>query len=739
MQSHFAQQTASPQTDSSQLGAVPSAFRVERVREHQQVVEWLKTHPVNTQILCVAGIAGIGKTTLMMDMASRAREARARVLWLDCRTNARLPVDFLTSLDVALQMEYGVFRDPDTPLLSHIANVLSNQKSLLFMDNCEEIDLIESWLLSSFLPRLDPHDILLVIASRSGLPVKWLTNPDWRSRIDTFQLDVFSEQELRAYLQPYALSNQNVERIAQQTKGHPLSVALAVESIQLRDRDASGVADLISGVISAEVLKEVTNASLHDALQALSFLPIANQTELAKLTQRPLQLSEYHALARLSFINSSPRGLSLHEVVKQLLRQDLQQRDPATCVKLCKDTIRLLAEQYPSVHSAEQVQIASHVLQLYLWLMPTRHSYADFSSHPKIGPHQPFRNDDLPRLHRFLEDSLQAGTWQCELIAKGQHHTLLDALAEHCPEGIRVVRSETGIPLCFSASLWLHEDTWPVLDTYTTAKVSDALREEETDLRRLPREFMDSILVLLTAVDIHHPIYQPEELGVLSFEDWFTFLGVGSRSIVISGDPLLNSLLLMFGCQELRYVDHSPNKLLVSQLDFRNAKFPLWVQSMLQELDEQNSAITIQFSEGGPENLAGHNPENRGDSVVNQGVSDNEGTLKQISVQDMEKMLRSLQDSGALEQTRCAQQLELSGLELQHRIQSLLTMETPAFPLTSLYQAILRESFLVDDVGKALLAERFHMSRTTFYRHSRRAMAQLAQAFMRSCHFEKPG
>lgn len=754
MTSHF------PQADVNRGESLDdSTIRIGRTREHQHFVKWLTSASPATEVVCVSGIGGIGKTTLMMEMARTARQEKVRVLWLDCRTSARMPADFLTSIEMSLSTEYGVLRNSAVPLLAFVTQEFTEHTTVLFMDNCENIDLIEGWLLTNFLPQLNQTGILLVFGSRTGLPITWQTNPYWRKRLTTLHLDVFTDEEMQDYLAPYAMSDQVTERIARETRGHPLSVALAVEAVQFQDGQVNQVPQLISGVISAQLLKEVAEPSLHEALQVLSTLSVANQTELAKLTKHPLDLGQYHALARLSFIQSTPRGLSLHDVVKQVLRQDLQQRDPETFHQLAKDTIRMLADQYPGANSAEQIRIASQVLELYGWLRAIRHEYANFSTRPKTGPHQPFQSQDLPYLHRLLEDSLQQQTWQCELITPDQHHALLDALAADCPEGIRVVRSATGIPLVFNAGVWLHRGTMSLLETYAPRVLMQALPAENHHLRSLPREFMDSVIVLLSAVDTRHPVYKPEEIGMLSFEDWFSFTGAGARTILISGDPSLNSLLQMFGFHSLAQLPppavggdgEDSNQITVFALDFRNTKFPSWVQKMIQELDapvsvpwspetmafvgEQSPTTTHARHSTAGEPAARPDPAQLAvnpSSIVAGRMQPPSAATYLVDVAEVKELLQALPYINRLEGTTFAQQQKITGIELQHRIQQLLSSETPAFPMTMLYQAILRESFLHNQIGKDLLAERFNMSRATFYRHSRRAMLQFAQALHRS-------
>ncbi|MHB1628167.1 MAG: NB-ARC domain-containing protein [Bacilli bacterium] len=703
-----------------------SQFLVGRIRERERFLSWLADPKSTTTILSISGIGGIGKTTLMMDLADAGRQTSALTIWLDGRMCARMPSDLLSSIEKTLENEYGIFRHSSIPLLTHVTDEFSKRRTTLFIDNWENSAFIESWLLSSFFPRLAAMRVMLVFASRTGLPIQWRTHPFWRSRMETMNLDLFTHDEMREYLQPYKLAEATAEMIARKTNGHPLSVALVAEACQKHDGDLHNMTETIPSIVNTEMLKEVTTPLLHEALQVLSLLPLARHADLVKLMMNSFDVEQYRELCNLSFIRITAQGLSLHDVVTRLLRQDLRQREPSKFRHLCKDVFRLLADQFPNSDKLTQIRIAAHVLDLYLELTPIRHSYADFPSTPMAGRYQPFQMEDLPHLHRILADAMAQSTWQCEFILPGKHHELLDEIAVHCPEGIRVVRSETGVPLTMGAGVWLHEKTLFLLERYAPRCLDDALRDEISDLRTMPHELMNSICILLSAVDVEHPLYRPKELGVLSFQDWFTLLSVGARCIVASGDAQLNHLLLRFGYQEKMNLSAAveADVITILELDFRNAKFSSWVKAMIQQLDNEESSV---YSEKSPQaHFSSRLLVPRSGMKVYSEKTASMGTFIQNC--DLEEMLKNLDDLAALEKTPFARLREISGLDLQRRIQSLLTTEEVAFPMTKLHQTILRESYAQREVAKSVLAVKFHMSRTTFYRHTRRAMNSLGQA-----------
>ncbi|MCM3702931.1 bacterio-opsin activator [Paenibacillus macerans] len=670
-------------------------------REMNSLEQWVADPSGDLRLFAVSGIGGIGKTTLLTEMFRKAKQASLLALWLDGQSELTTSGAFLSSLEMGLQNEYGRFRGPDVPLLPYLVAELSKQRSVLVMDNCERFDLIEGWLLSNFLPRLKDAGVLLVIASRNGLPVKWRTNPLLDGRMQTFPLKLFSREEIHEYLRDSGLEEAVQKEIAQKTEGLPLLLAMIVDLQRSREGDIRE----IPSMLSAEFLKEVASPSLFQALTVLSLLPAADQPAINNLLDDPLTASGYFELGKLSFIRSTPYGLSLHHVVARLLREEHARRNPSQFQQQQLHVFKLLAEQFRLADKRRQMQIAAHVLELYREFLPAAHAYADFSSTLKPQEHSPYRAEDLPDLQRFLAWSISNSDWQSELVEPQKYHELLETIATDHPEGIYVVRDSEGIPLAFCAGFWLHAGTIPLLERYAP-RLSSMLGEEAPELLSLPAEASDTICVLLAAVNIRHPLYRPEELGALLMRQWLIFMTRGFKGINITADPHLNSLFSLLGFKETGRI--KPEGLAESEgltrweLDFRQAAFEEWVQKVIRQTGPADHAPN------GPMPGAGQDL-----SVTIDGKA-----VKQI--------LERLYDTEQLERIPAVHALHLPAAVLQKNVLDLLTSASPAYPLTKLEQQILRESFLRKEWNKNELAARFHMSRTTFYRHSRTALEHFA-------------
>ncbi|MGP3784285.1 hypothetical protein [Paenibacillus sp. 1A_MP2] len=86
-------------------------------REKQDFASWLNLSEADSRIFSVSGIGGIGKTTLLTELAHVARTADVRTIWMDGRISMQTTGAFLTHLEMSLEVEYGRMRSADMPSL----------------------------------------------------------------------------------------------------------------------------------------------------------------------------------------------------------------------------------------------------------------------------------------------------------------------------------------------------------------------------------------------------------------------------------------------------------------------------------------------------------------------------------------------------------------------------------------------------------------------------------------------
>lgn len=659
---------------------------------------WLANADARMELFAISGIAGIGKTTLLMEIAREADDAGALTLWMDGNHELSTSLAFLTGMEMTLASEYGAIRPPETPLFDFIVGELSRRRCVLLLDNAESIERIEGWLLSSFLPKLSPSQLLIAAASRNGLPLKWMTNPYLCARTRAFRLEPLTRREVQAYLRQSGLDEEKQARIASEAEGHPLLLALTVDWMR------TGLGDTrirIPSLMTAELLREAATTRLQHALTAMSLLPSADLSLLNRLLDDPLEPPDAHELGRLSFVQTDFHGWALHPLAARMLREDYATTFPESFLRLRDQVFRLLAERFRESGKRYQMRIAGHILELYREYLPSTNEYAVFSTPVRTGSQQPYGQGDMPELQRLLASSVADNNWQTELADSGDYAALLDDIARVSPEGICVIRDEAGEPIAFCAGMMLHGGAIPLLNQYFPNLESVLGKEEEAAFKLSPEEG-DTILMVLAAVDSSRRFYSPEELGGVLMLQWLIRMTEGLRGIMVSADQRLNGLLAMLGFRNTGTVGDTARW----EIDFRHASFEHWVHDVILQ-------------------TGGSNAEQANES----------GSPMPLVEADVKLILRHLYEGGeALEPfvgtARAGGFRSLT--ELREKALSLLSTDPPVQPLTDADQRILRGLYISGDKNKNELAEELHMSRTTLYRHSRAAISRFAYAMNRT-------
>lgn len=681
---------------------VPRRHIVGFTRELASFKQWLTDSNSTTSLFDVSGIGGIGKTTLLLEMTKAAAQAGILTLWLDGQSELATSGAFLSGLEASLEIEYGRQREPGLPLLSFVVGELTRQRSVLLIDNCSRLTGIEGWLMSSFLPKLTGAEVLFVMASRGGLPIQWHTSPYWGHRIQAFPLSLLTRAEVLDYLHRCGLDDMLRTEIARKTEGLPLLLAMTADMLYSRQSNPDAGAGLgeIPGRLSADILREAASPDLYQALSVLSLLPAADQATLNRILDAPLEAADYYALGNLSFVRRTACGLTLHHVIAGLLRSDFAQRDADQFQVRRQQAFQLLVEQFRLADIRQQRGIAAHILELYREFLPSAHAYADFSTALNPGVHTPFRPEDLDSLQQLLAAAISPTNWQSELVHAQEYSALLDDIARYSPEGICIVRDDSGAPLAFCAGFWLHGSTLSMLDRYAPGILA-LLSDEQATLRTLPRELTDTLCVLLAAVDVRHPLYGPEELGALLMRQWLVEMTSGLRGIMITADPQLKGLFQNLGFQKMGHIKlngtEAEGELTRWELDFRHQTFDKWVKEIIRQT--------------GPAGLPAL-------------ISRNEPRAK-VDGSAAKQILELLFCGDEMDQLPVVQTLGLRGSDVRNCVQNMLTTNEAPYPLTQLDQSILRAVYLQRNRNKNQLADDFHMSRTTFYRHSLQALEHM--------------
>src|SRR5690242_4742101 len=181
------------------------------------------------RVLLVHGPGGIGKTTLLLEFRTRAREAGRTVVLLDGREVDPSPDGFRSAVGGALP-----------------------GGAVLLVDGYEQLGPIDGWLRQEFLPAL-PADAVVVLAGREAPAAPWRSDPGWRSVVGVHRLGDFDEAESGELLERAGVAPPDRPQLMRLGRGHPLAMALLADAAltgAVPDRLAE-VPDLISALLES--------------------------------------------------------------------------------------------------------------------------------------------------------------------------------------------------------------------------------------------------------------------------------------------------------------------------------------------------------------------------------------------------------------------------------------------------------------------------------------------------------
>jgi DNA-binding CsgD family transcriptional regulator len=271
----------------------------------------------------VHGPGGVGKSRLLQ-AALAATPPGARALLLDCRDVEPTPRGLIRAIARGLG---GLGPEAD---LDGVVQALATgpPRTVLALNTYEVFGLLDSWVRRVFVPAL-PDGVVTVVAGREPPAAAWLTGPGWAGLVGEVRLNALGQADAIAMLRSRGLDELQAARANRFARGHPLALELAAAALRedpdLRIEVAAPPAvidqllDAVLAGLPAETLETV---------EAASTARRVTEPILRALLERASVREEFDALRRLPFVERTPEGLLLHDVVRDAVARDLAARDP---------------------------------------------------------------------------------------------------------------------------------------------------------------------------------------------------------------------------------------------------------------------------------------------------------------------------------------------------------------------------------------------------------------------------
>lgn len=662
---------------------------VGRITEMYKWNNWLTDSFAPLRLFFISGMGGIGKSSLMSEMMRSAKKRNAMGIWLDGRSCTPTPAGFLEYLSVTIGLE--AWNLESVRPLDFLFHTTPSRRMVLCIDNYENLSVLEGWLMEVFMPKLSPYGITILFASRPALSLAWKTNSTWGKHVTELPLTYLSYDETAAYINSVgSFEKDTVGEMARASDGHPLALALAVDAA-VKHNDPSKVDKMIvSQTISVHVLRELTSEKQQPLVDVLIVLQHASQEILSLILEKPVSVRQYQMLRQMSFVQSVPEGLALHDLARMHLLRDFRIREPKRLHALRVKAAAILYKQLQTADRGKRRMIAAQMLMLCKDMFPMHHEYVDVSVHSNIFPLEPIHKQDLPTLHNLLSEWCQYSTDpdQSEKI----YHAFLDDLAFSFPESIVVLRGSDGEPIAMFISVLLYEDTSRLLLRYFSSELTECC--EPNELNCEPDQ-ADTYYAVLGAARNQIPGYTREELVGLLTLDRLSMLGEGLRAVLVATDSNLKVFLQKIGFHLRptisRNCDTSYAKADVLEIDLRHNSFGKWVMSFLSEQSIQKQSVLS----------------------------------KDLTKREVRKLLSALHEPAQLQSFVPLFLGVESGIKLQKYMLSFLINED--IGLSEKDRNLLYITYYTHANNRIAAEKACNMSRATFYRHLQNAIANFAE------------
>jgi hypothetical protein len=257
------------------------------------------------RVLFVHGPGGIGKTTLLLEMAALARAAGRVPVLLDGRELDPSPEGFHEAIRLTGD-DHG---------------------TVLLVDSYEQLSALDGWLRRDLIPGL-PANGLVVLAGRDPPPAAWRVDAGLRQVVAIQHIDHLGENDSADLLARAGVEEPDRRRLQVLGRGHPLTLALLADVARggVVPETLAEVPDLISALLESLLRDAPTEAHMIGlATCAQAWL---TTEDLLRKTVGADAADVWGWLRRRPFVHCRPGGLTPHDLTREILEAEFERRSP---------------------------------------------------------------------------------------------------------------------------------------------------------------------------------------------------------------------------------------------------------------------------------------------------------------------------------------------------------------------------------------------------------------------------
>lgn len=261
------------------------------------------------QVVLVHGPGGIGKSTLLREVARRGAQHGWTVRIVEGRDLAPVPGEIESAL--------GDITDAPRPLI--------------LFDTYERMSAADGWLRGRLLPSLPAH-ALVVLAGRKAPDPGWFEG-GWERLAVALKVEPLPADEALSLVKAHGMDDGDLaQQLITWAKGSPLALALAADVVHRDGADWTPERiyehpNLVQAILHRIARTELDGGNL-DVAAVAAIARVCDEPMLRDVLPEVDHTAAYTWLRERTFSEPVAGGMALHEIVRQAMRADLRARDP---------------------------------------------------------------------------------------------------------------------------------------------------------------------------------------------------------------------------------------------------------------------------------------------------------------------------------------------------------------------------------------------------------------------------
>ncbi|WP_308637844.1 ATP-binding protein [Paenibacillus silvisoli] len=675
------------------------------------------------------GPGGIGKSALLRAF-ERMLQKEEIVIYVDVRTFEH-PARFADALRDELERRYpfphapvdllAPFGTAEAERMNRLADIQG--RLVLLLDGIERGSPIANWLRDHWLPQLITR-IKVFTAGRFPLNEEWISAAGWIGMIRNVRLSPLSKCETDRYTAIIGIDDPSLrESVKLFSGGIPLALSLACESILQH-----GAQSFLAGTQTTTIIAMMDRALFQDGqqpamykrlLSAASMIWWFDQDLLEEMLGETIMRSEMSEFCSLPYVMPfGPGGYSILDGVRRWMNDELSRRAPDTHQHYKLRALRTIERRWRMlevVHSEEKKRML-RLQKLYLVsdsFMQSNHFASDgdgFVVRQAI-------ESELPAVIAIYERSMT--TMPPFLPDDTGQQAYIHAIWKQDPGAIRVVL-HGGLPVGFYAFVRLSAEVRNILADNRV--LSSYFEQSNCEFESSPNE-NEYMFWLLGSVQE----YDPDVLGLLVREIYSERL---SGRLVFTTIPLDGPIdsICRLGFERLPWADYrSPGGLhyKAARIDLRGDDF----FHRIPALEIETGSSESEHEQRMPVAAKKPQPQPLPQTQMQTPAADRIQLAKQL-LEHHHRLLREPALLGQISGMLPPPSSSLPKDQLAARISVVLATSLMSLaeskPHEQLQERILRLFYLERIGSHEMVAQRLGMPMTTYYRHLKKGIRQLA-------------